>query len=42
MDIGNIRDFIVEKDLEPELLDFVPKSERKEVEEWLKSEDLSY
>ncbi len=42
MKTGNIRDFIVEKDLEPELLDFVPKSVRQDVKEWLDSEDLSY
>lgn len=42
MKTGNIRDFIVEKDMEEELLIFVPKSEREETEEWLKSEDLSY
>lgn len=42
MKTGNIRDFIVEKDLEEELLNFIPKSEREEIKEWLESEDLSY
>ena len=42
MKIGNIRDFIVEYNLEEKLLNFVPKSEREEIKEWLKSEDLSY
>ena len=42
MNTGNIRDFIVEKDLEEELLNFVPNSEKVETKEWLKSEDLTY
>ena len=37
-----LRDFIVEKDLEEELLRFAPKSEKKVLKEWLKSQDLSY
>ena len=41
MKTGNIRDFIVEKDLEEELLNFVPKSVRQDIKEWLDSEDLS-
>lgn len=42
MKIGNIRDFIVDYNLEEELLNYVPKSEREETAEWLKSEDLDY
>lgn len=42
MKTGSIRDFIVEKDLEEELLEFVAKSEKEEIKDWLNSEDLSY
>ena len=41
MNQGTLRDFIVSKDLENELLSFVYESERDEIREWLKSEDLS-
>ena len=42
MKTGHIRDFIVEFDLEEDLINFVPKLEKIAIKEWLKSEDLSY
>lgn len=42
MKTGVIRDFIVEKNLEEELLSFAPKSESDSIRDWLNSEDLEY
>ena len=42
MNTGTIRDFIVENDLEFDLLNFVPKSEQRDIRIWLKSEELGY
>lgn len=42
MNTGNIRDFIVEHNLEEDLMNFVPKSERTDIKTWLLSEDLGY
>ncbi len=42
MKTGIIRDFIVENNLEEDLLNYSPKSEREILKEWLESEDLSF